>query len=333
MLTGHGGRRLQKPPEIEQFAALSGTENLMDQSVQFDRQTESAARLLIELALAEDLRDRGDLTSQSTIPAELSASVNLVSRERGVFCGGPLIPLVFQQLGDDVECKLFVQDSAILQRGSLIATMSGPVRTLLTGERTILNFLIHLSGVASRTRQFVERVSGTSAAILDTRKTLPGYRLLHKYAVRCGGGVNHRMGLYDGILIKDNHLAARGERSVAGAVQDARMFLESTGIQLPIEIEVDTLAQLRDALQARPEIVLLDNMSCDEMEEAVRIRNQESPGTRLEASGGVTLDTVRAIAETGVERISIGGLTHSAPALDLGFDWPWSAIPASSRRS
>jgi nicotinate-nucleotide pyrophosphorylase (carboxylating) len=299
----------------------------MDQSIQFDRSTESAAKLLIELALAEDLRDRGDLTSQSTIPAELNASVNLVSRERGVLCGAPLIPLVFEQLESNVRCELFVQDSSILQRGSLIATMSGPVRTLLTAERTILNFMIHLSGVASRTRMFAERVSGTKAVILDTRKTLPGYRLLHKYAVRCGGGVNHRMGLFDGILIKDNHLAARGERSVAGAVNDARMFLSSTGIQLPIEIEVDTLAQLKDALDAKPEIVLLDNMSCDEMSEAVRIRDTLSPTTRLEASGGVTLDTVRAIAETGVDRISIGGLTHSAPALDLGFDWPWSSVP------
>ena len=210
-----------------------------------------------------------------------------------------------------------------MQRGTVLASITGPVRSLLTGERTVLNLMTHLSGIASRTAQFVEQVRGTRAVILDTRKTLPGYRLLQKYAVRCGGGTNHRMGLYDGILIKDNHLAARGESSCAAAVADARRFMLSIDAKATIEIEVDSLKQLRDALQERPEIVLLDNMSVEMLRDAVRIRDENAPQTRLEASGGVTLQTVRAIAETGVERISVGSLTHSSPALDLGFDWPW----------
>ncbi len=166
-------------------------------------------------------------------------------------------------------------------------------------------------------------VQGTKAVILDTRKTLPGYRLLQKYAVRCGGGTNHRMGLYDGILIKDNHLAARGESSCAAAVADARKYMERFDRKAKIEIEVDSLEQLRDALNATPEIVLLDNMSPALMREAVEIRDATSSSTLLEASGGVSLETVRAIAESGVDRISVGSLTHSSPALDLGFDWPW----------
>jgi nicotinate-nucleotide pyrophosphorylase (carboxylating) len=296
---------------------------------EFDQETMAAAVSLIEIALTEDLRDRGDLTSLSTIPEELSASVSIVSRENGVLCGAPLIPLVFQNLNSrmamssQVSVDLAIPDGGSVKPGNRIASISGPVRTLLTGERTVLNFLIHLSGVASKTQAFVQKVQGTKAVILDTRKTLPGYRLLHKYAVRCGGGTNHRMGLYDGILIKDNHLAARGDQKVSAAVSDARHYMQLHGMKLPVEIEVDTLEQLRDALDENPEIVLLDNMGPSMLIEAVRMRDTMAPKTKLEASGRVTLETVRAIAETGVDRISIGGLTHSAPALDLGFDWPW----------
>jgi len=214
-------------------------------------------------------------------------------------------------------------DGSPLQSGDHVATVKGPVQLLLTGERIALNFLIHLSGIASKTGEFVRRTAGSNAVILDTRKTLPGYRLLHKYAVRCGGGTNHRMGLYDGMLIKDNHLAARGNRSVADAVSAARLFLSARSLQLPVEVEVDTLEQLKDALDARPEIVLLDNMKLAQLRQAVALRNETSPSTLLEASGGVNLETVGRIAGTGVDRISIGGLTHSAPALDLGYDWPW----------
>lgn len=289
----------------------------------FDGITERSARSLVEMALREDLGDSGDITSESTISPELTATINIVSRDKGIVCGIPLIPLVFQQLQADMVVDRRCQDGDSVVAGSLVASVTGRVRTLLTGERTLLNFLIHLSGVASHTAAFVERVKGTRAQIFDTRKTLPGYRWLHKYAVRCGGGVNHRMGLYDGILIKDNHVAARGDGIVSAAVSDAREWMSKRRLALPVEIEVDTLEQLRDALREVPDIVLLDNMGPELLSEAVRIRDQTSPRTRLEASGRVTLETVRAIAESGVDRISIGGLTHSAPALDLGFDWPW----------
>jgi nicotinate-nucleotide pyrophosphorylase (carboxylating) len=292
-------------------------------AIVFDSATQQSAEHLIELGLQEDLRERGDLTCQSTIPEELVASVNIVSRQNGVLSGLVVIPAVFQRLPGNVTWTLHLQDGDRVSRGSLVATISGPVRSLLIGERTVLNFLTHLSGIASRTAEFVRAVEGTKAVILDTRKTLPGYRLLQKYAVRCGGGTNHRMGLYDGVLIKDNHLAARGDASCASAVADARSYLKAQHLPPVVEIEVDSLEQLRDALAQQPDIVLLDNMAPGQLADAVTIRNQMSPSTRLEASGGVTLETVRAIAETGVDRISIGGLTHSSPALDLGFDWPW----------
>ena len=291
--------------------------------VVFDDATSVAADQLVKIALAEDLQQRGDLTSQSMIPAELTASVNIVARQHGIVCGTTIIPLVFGHLNASCIVDNALADGSPVSPGAKIATISGNVRSLLTAERTILNFMIHLSGVATGTSAFVKQAMGTKAAILDTRKTLPGYRLLHKYAVRCGGGHNHRMGLYDGILIKDNHLAARGDSAVAAAVTDAREFLAQRDLSIAIEIEVDTLEQLRDALLARPEIVLLDNMSLDQLRQAILIRNEVSPTTLLEASGGITLNTVADIARTGVDRISIGALTHSAVALDLGFDWPW----------
>lgn len=298
--------------------------------ISFDPMTREAATNLIRLALNEDLEKHGDLTSLSTISAETTATVNVVSRQDGIVCGTPLIPMVFEQMGEDVSTEIRISDGNTAQPGSLLTSITGKVRALLAGERTMLNFLCHLSGVASRTAEFVRQVHGTKALILDTRKTLPGYRQLHKYAVRCGGGTNHRMGLYDGILIKDNHLAARGRRDVASAVADARAFSTAKGLKIPIEIEVDTLEQLKDALREHPEIVLLDNMTPELLAEAVQLRNHLASATRLEASGGITLTTVRAIAESGVDRISVGGLTHSAPSLDLGFDWPWDADSAAS---
>ena len=289
----------------------------------FDQDSANAATTLTRMSLTEDLRDVGDLTCLSTISAALMATVQIVSRESGVVSGLPLIPIVFRELDSNVQAVIPVQDGDRIYRGTVVASLTGPVRTLLTGERTILNFMTHLSGIASRTALFVDAISGTRASILDTRKTLPGYRALQKYAVRCGGGINHRMGLYDGVLIKDNHLAARGDSACASAVADARRFMIASGRNTSIEIEVDTLEQLLDALKEKPEIVLLDNMSPDLLREAVSLRDQYGPTTLLEASGGITLQTVRSVAETGVERISIGGLTHSSPALDLGFDWPW----------
>lgn len=293
-------------------------------TIEFNSECADAARVLTKMSLQEDLRDIGDLTSLSTIPEDLKATVNIVSRQSGVLCGLTVLPIVFSELDASVVVKYHKQDGDALARQTLIASISGPVRKLLAGERTVLNFMTLLSGIASRTAEFVAETQHTKAVILDTRKTFPGYRLLQKYAVRCGGGTNHRMGLYDGILIKDNHIAARGESTCAAAVADARRYAKSHHVNPKIEIEVDSLDQLRNALQESPEIVLLDNMSPQTMQQAVAIRDASSSlPTLLEASGGVTLLTVRAIAESGVDRISIGSLTHSSPSLDIGFDWPW----------
>ena len=293
-------------------------------TIDFNAECRSAAGLLVKLSLKEDLRDIGDLTTLSTIPADLTATVNIVSRQPGIICGLAVLPIVFAELSAPVTVECQIHDGDAMSERTLIASLTGPVQSLLTGERTVLNFMTLLSGIASRTAQFVAEVQHTKAVILDTRKTFPGYRLLQKYAVRCGGGTNHRMGLYDGILIKDNHIAARGDSTCAAAVADARRYAIAHRLNPKIEIEVDSLKQLQDALRESPEIVLLDNMSPALMMQAVTIRNASaSPSTLLEASGGVTLQTVRAIAESGVDRISIGSLTHSSPALDIGFDWPW----------
>jgi nicotinate-nucleotide pyrophosphorylase (carboxylating) len=246
----------------------------------------------------------------------------VVAREAGVLAGGPVAALVFEKLDRDAEYHALIPDGSTLARGTVAAKVVGPLRSLLTGERTALNFLQHLSGVATLTRRFVDAAAGTQAVILDTRKTIPGWRSLEKYAVRAGGGTNHRRGLYDGCLIKDNHIAAWREwtkgASLADAVREARSHVPHG---IPIEIEVDTLEQLADALTGAPEIVLLDNMNVEQLRKAVELRNGRAPKVLLEASGGVTLATVAQIAATGVDRISSGALTHSAPALDLGFDW------------
>lgn len=288
----------------------------------FARDERQAAEELIRLALAEDLRDIGDLTCQALVSPEERAEVLVVAREPGVFAGGPVAALVFEKLDPAAEWHGLVPDGATLERGTVAAKVTGPLSTLLTGERTALNFLQHLSGVATLTRKFVDAVAGTRAEILDTRKTIPGWRSLDKYAVRAGGGTNHRLGLYDGCLIKDNHLAAWSEwrkgATLADAVREAR---QKTPAGVSIEIEVDTLEQLADALGGAPDIVLLDNMPPDQLRKAVAIRDNRAPKVLLEASGGVTLETVAEIAKTGVERISSGALTHSARALDLAFDW------------
>ncbi len=293
-------------------------------TIEFNFECQSAARRLVKLALEEDLGDVGDLTSLSTIPSDLNATVNIVSRQSGVACGLAVLPIVFEELSAALTVEYQIDDGDTVSEQTLIASLIGPVRALLTGERTVLNFMTLLSGIASRTAEFVAEVQHTKAIILDTRKTFPGYRLLQKYAVRCGGGTNHRMGLYDGILIKDNHIAARCDSTCAAAVADARRYAIAHHVNPKIEIEVDSLQQLQDALRELPEIVLLDNMTPAMLKQAVAIRDASaSCSTLLEASGGVTLQTVRAIAESGVDRISIGSLTHSSPAMDIGFDWPW----------
>ena len=292
-------------------------------NLNFSEQDRTAAEMLIDLALAEDLHDVGDLTCRALIGEAEQAAVQVVARQAGVLAGTPVAEMVFVKLDPAVKWESHLPDGSRLEPGSMVATVSGPLRAVLTGERTALNFLTHLSGVATLTRKFVDAVAGTNAKILDTRKTHPGYRSLEKYAVRAGGGTNHRMGLFDGILIKDNHLAAWAESgtesTIADAIKQARNSVRKEGIS--IEVEVETLEQLADALSGSPESVLLDNMDVKTLRKAVALRNEEAPNVLLEASGGVRLENVSDIAETGVERISVGALTHSAVALDLAFDW------------
>jgi len=293
-----------------------------DMAPSFGEPERLAAETLIGLALAEDLATAGDLTSQALIAESDLAEVNVVVRKDGVVAGGPIGELVFQRLDPTVSWRQAVPDGDRVAPGTVVATVAGPLRSLLTGERTALNFLTHLGGIATLTRRFVDAAAGTKARILDTRKTHPGYRLLEKYAVRCGGGTNHRIGLYDGVLIKDNHLAGWSAYHPGATLADAIHHVRQVhGADVPVEVEVDTLEQLADVLDASPQIVLLDNMPPETMKQAVALRDERQPSTLLEASGGVTLDAIPAIAATGVERISIGGLTHSAPALDVAFDW------------
>ncbi len=288
----------------------------------FGEPERQAAETLIGLALAEDLADVGDLTSDALIAAGDLAEVNVVVRRDGVVSGGPVAERVFQRLDPSVTWRQAVGDGTRVGPGTVVATVAGPLRSVLTGERTALNFLTHLGGIATLTRRFVDAAAGTRAQILDTRKTHPGYRLLEKYAVRCGGGTNHRMGLYDGVLIKDNHLAGWSAYHPGATLADAIRHVRSVhGPGVAIEVEVDTLDQLADVLEASPQIVLLDNMPPEQIRRAVALRDARQPATLLEASGGVTLEGIPAIAATGVERISAGGLTHSAPALDVAFDW------------
>jgi nicotinate-nucleotide pyrophosphorylase (carboxylating) len=275
--------------------------------------------VLIDFALTEDLSDDGDITSRATIPDGLKGRAAFVARAPGVLAGLEAAERVCLRVDHKLQFNAQRQDGQRLGVGETIAAVEGPMRSILMAERTALNFLQRLSGVASMTRQFVDAVVGLPVQILDTRKTTPGWRVLEKYAVRMGGGTNHRVGLFDMVLIKDNHLAAirPKETAIRLAVESARSEFPT----VPIEVEVESLVQLDQALSVRPDIVLLDNMLLDQMKEAVARRNAVAPEVRLEASGGVNLHTVRAIAETGVDRISVGALTHSAKALDIALDY------------
>ncbi|MDP7204813.1 MAG: carboxylating nicotinate-nucleotide diphosphorylase [Pirellulaceae bacterium] len=298
--------------------------------VQWDDELEHHLRLLIRLAVLEDLDRYHDWTTLALVPAGAEGAAAVVSRQPGALAGLAAIPVILDEMNAQVTWSPTAQDGAPAQAGQSLGTLSGSSRDLLVVERPLLNLVGRLSGIATLTRQYVDQVAGSTARIYDTRKTTPGWRRLEKYAVRCGGGSNHRGGLYDGILIKDNHLATRDNQeaaSPAAALRQVRRFIEQYQADNPmpenllVEIEVDTLDQLADALAATPDIVLLDNMPAEMLREAVACRDRLSPATQLEASGGVTLEQLAAIATTGVERISVGALTHAASALDIGLDW------------
>jgi nicotinate-nucleotide pyrophosphorylase (carboxylating) len=270
---------------------------------------------LVRRSLEEDLGETGDVSTQLAVDPARQASGAFVARGAGVVAGLPAAALVYAALPGGVNLRPRVPDGAPVAPGEVIAEVSGPAAAVLTGERTALNFLQHLSGIATLTSRYVAAVAGTACRVLDTRKTLPGYRHLAKYAVRCGGGHNHRMGLYDRIMLKDNHWAARAA-SVAELVARARR--ERPG--LAIEIEVDSLEQLADVLPLGVEWVLLDNFGPDQVVRAVAARDASGASTLLEASGNVTLETIAALAAAGADAASVGRLTHSVTALDIGLD-------------
>jgi nicotinate-nucleotide pyrophosphorylase (carboxylating) len=294
---------------------------------------EADTRRIVRLAVYEDLDAGHDWTTVALVPQGVTAAAEVAARQPGVIAGLESARVALDEMDLSAEWQPLVPDGAVVERGAKIAVIRGDARELLTSERIVLNLIGRLSGIATLTHTYVEAVRGTQAKIYDTRKTTPGLRRLEKYAVHCGGGRNHRTGLYEAILIKDNHLAlgrqgTDGARyTPAKAVEIARAFAQNSIPREPesgetiIEVEVDTLAQLREVLTAEPDLVLLDNMSPETLREAVAIRDSAGSRAELEASGGVNLQTVRAIAESGVERISVGALTHSAVALDVGLDW------------
>lgn len=288
-------------------------------TVEWDDNLLRDCRELVRLALREDLGDAGDVTSLAVVGAERRGKAAVVSREAGVVAGARLPTVVLEEAGADASWWPALDDGEPLKPGAVVGQFEGSARDLLRCERVTLNLMSRLCGVATLTRRYVEAIHGSEAKVYDTRKTTPGWRLLEKFAVRCGGGQNHRTGLYDAVMIKDNHLALADEAGMTPADAVRRAREKQPG--RVIEVEVDSLDQLRVALPAGPDIVLLDNMTNDQLREAVAIRAAEAAGVVLEASGGVRLDTIGAIATTGVDRISVGALTHSAVGLDLGLDW------------
>jgi len=269
---------------------------------------------LVELALEEDL-GRGDITTLAVIPKGLQARARVVAREELVVAGLHLFEQVVKRVDPAVEVTLEVDEGDMTELGVALISLRGSAASILTAERTGLNFLQRLSGIATITRRYVERISGTRSRVTDTRKTLPGYRVLEKYAVRMGGGTNHRFDLGSGVLIKDNHIAVAG--GVAKAVRRAR---EAAPHGMKIEVEVDDLVGLDAALDAEADVILLDNFSLDDIAEAVERVRRQAPAVVIEVSGGVRLDTIEAIASLGVDIISVGALTHSAPAVDIALD-------------
>lgn len=279
---------------------------------------------LVDEALSEDLGDGGDVTTQGVIPADLHGAAIVATRASGILAGIDVALFVFRRFDPTLRtCRLFADGSELKYRdagcgegGEVVAKIQGKVASILKAERTAINFLQHLSGVATETRRYIEELDGLDVQLLDTRKTIPGHRVLDKYAVRVGGGINHRMGLGDGILVKDNHIQIM-ERAGSGLREVVEEVRANAPPGLQVEVEVEDLQQVEDALEARADILLLDNMALDEMAEAVvRVRGR----ALTEASGGISLGNVRAVAETGVDMISVGALTHSARALDFSLE-------------
>ena len=277
---------------------------------------------LVRCAVVEDLgADRRDITTACTVSADQRGKGRIVARERGRLCGTALVPTIVSVYGGDVRVSDVLTDGSELRSGQIAAVLQGPLASLLIMERVILNFMGHLSGVATLTARYVDAVAGTRARIYDTRKTLPGLRGLQKYAVVCGGGSNHRLGLHDAVLIKDNHIAHLSTQELPNFLTQAfaQARLARPGPKF-VEVEVDTLDQLKQVLPCRPDRVLLDNMCASQLCEAVVTRDRLAPQVELEASGCVRLETALEVARTGVEMISVGAMTHSAPALDLAMD-------------
>jgi nicotinate-nucleotide pyrophosphorylase (carboxylating) len=298
------------------------------QQLDWDAAIEDDLRQLVRLAVREDLDRRNDWTTVSLIDAETKGNAVMIARQPGIIAGLRAIPVVIDEMHADIGFSLRASDGDEIAAGVVVAELAGSARDMLTCERPLLNLVGRMSGIATLTREYVRKIEGTSARIYDTRKTIPGWRRLEKYAVRCGGGRNHRTGLFDAILIKDNHLALTTEKDLlpAETVRAAREFITGLGPEyapekMLIEIELDRFDHYEDVLLAGPDIVLLDNMRPEELRSAVARRNAIAPQIELEASGGVSLQTVREISATGVERISVGGLTHAARWLDISLDW------------
>jgi nicotinate-nucleotide pyrophosphorylase (carboxylating) len=302
------------------------------QQLSWNADLEDDLRQLVRLAVREDLGRQNDWTTIALVAPEAQGRAAIVARQPGVVAGLQAAPILIDEMDAKIQWRSQLKDGDDVAAGTTLAEIAGSARDMLTCERPLLNLIGRLCGIATLTREYVRRVEGTKARIYDTRKTTPGWRRLEKYAVHCGGGRNHRTGLFDAILIKDNHLALAAEKNLspAGAVRAARSFLEKLDPQyvdkdmigqMIIEVEIDSLDQLDAVLAAGPDIVLLDNMPPEKLQAAVARRNEQAPHIEFEASGGVSLETVRAIAQTGIERISVGALTHSARSLDIALDW------------
>ena len=307
-------------------------------SKQFSSAAQAECLKLIEMALTEDigtsnLDDGVDCTTDSIVPKQAAARAAFVSRADGVVCGVEIAKLAIKHFAPELKLEVEVEDGQAIKPQQTIAVMVGSAHDILTMERTCLNFMCRLSGISTLTGKYVKEIEGTKACVLDTRKTTPGWRRLEKYAVACGGGENHRMGLYDAIMLKDNHLAfyrslvEDNQDTIPTTIKIARQWINDNATKLPngektiLQLEVDTLEQLEIALGTDCDIVLLDNMDCDQLKRGVAMRDDKAPKILLEASGGVNLKTIGEIAQTGVERISVGALTHSAVNFDIGLDW------------